>query len=54
MKIGYLELKQAIEGTKEQIKQAEIVVQVSTIALKAFEEAIKSYPKPEPELRLKK
>ena len=54
MKIGYLEIKRAVDATKEQIEQAEQAIQISAIALKAFEKELQRHPIPEPKLRLKK
>jgi len=58
MTFEYLEFKRAIEATKEQIENAESVVRVSRIALRAFEEEIKNWPapkeKPEDKMRLNK
>ena len=45
-KIGYLELKNAIESCKENIEAAEIAVQMYTLQLKAYEEEIKHHPRP--------
>ena len=48
-KIGYLELKRAIESCKENIQQAEIDAQMNTIMLRSFQREIKKYPKPKVE-----
>mgnify|MGYP003146264836 CR=1 FL=1 len=46
-KITYLEVKQALEATKEAIKEAELNIQIQWIIKEALEKAIKKYPKPE-------
>jgi hypothetical protein len=45
-KIGYLELKQAIESTKEAMESSEISLQINQIALKALETELAKYPAP--------
>ena len=52
-KIGYLELKQAIAQTEEDIARNERTNQISAIALVAFEKEIKKYPAPKMNKELK-
>jgi len=45
-KMGYLELKRAIESTKEEMKNLELTLQLDKVMLEGFEKAILDYPAP--------
>jgi hypothetical protein len=53
--IGYLELKRSVESVKENIKEAEISIQMNKLVLATFEKELSYHPEPVmPPLKKKK
>ena len=46
--LEYIDLKQSIDTSKEEIERCQKIIGITKIALRAFEEEIKKYPMPKP------
>ena len=44
--LEYIDLKQSIDSSKEEIEKCKKIIGITRIALQAFEEEIKKYPMP--------